>query len=141
METAEILRLLQPWKDKHARPSWKPIVQSGNGHFTSSKFSGMPWMAENDSWPLCKACHEPLQLFLQVNRVDLPQPLLGKFGDGLLQLFYCTGDINGTCDVPDGWQPFSNISNLTRIVKPIGYTLESSIPKAHGYLPAKTIID
>ena len=70
------------------RKAWKPVVVDGDGPRTSSKFSGTPWLAADEIWPMCSNCGKPMLLCVQLNRGDLPQPLKGEFGSGLLQLFY-----------------------------------------------------
>jgi uncharacterized protein YwqG len=140
METKDIVKQLQPWIDKHKRSTWKPVTKAGDGEIMASKFSGMPWISEDDSWPVCKVCQQPLQLFLQLDLGLLPSSLEEDFGTGLLQLFYCVGDRNGSCDFYGGWEPFSNNSCLVRIVQPYGAPLKSTIPQSDSYFPAKTIV-
>ena len=141
MEITKIVEQLRPWIEQHKRSAWKPVVQDRDSELTASKLSGTPWIAKDDSWPTCKSCHRPLQLFLQLNLAHLPKPLQGKFGDGLLQLFYCTGDLGETCEYLGGWEPFSDYSSLTRIVQPVGTALETTIPQEPGYYPPKSIVE
>lgn len=141
METSEIVEQLQPWIKKHKRIAWKPRIHIGDGDLTSSKFSGTPWIAENDSWPLCKSCQQPMQLFLQLNLTTLPKPLEGKHGNGLLQLFYCIGDQNGACDAYDGWESFSSTSKLVRIIQTMSRPLDIDLSEKFQSFPAKTIVD
>src|SRR6476469_6890944 len=102
MKAEEILQQLAPWREAHKRTAWTPIVEEKDGEATASKFSGMPWLAEDESYPCCRNCQTSMPLLLQLNLADLPTELTGKFGSGLLQLFYCTGNY---CD--GGWEPFS----------------------------------
>jgi uncharacterized protein YjbI with pentapeptide repeats/uncharacterized protein YwqG len=97
------------------RLAWKPLTKSGDGKLTSSKFAGTPWLAVDETWPICPHCQEPMQFFLQLNLEQLPQALERKFGNGLLQMFYCTSDAE--CDIDnEGWSAFSSCQFL-RIVQ------------------------
>jgi hypothetical protein len=51
MATDQIVKKLEPWLAKHRRPPWKPVVENGDGPPRVSKFSGMPWIGEDDPWP------------------------------------------------------------------------------------------
>jgi uncharacterized protein YwqG len=104
---------LQPFKQK----AWKPITQEQDGSVLDSKFSGVPYLIQNEEYPKCQNCQQPMQLFIQLNLSRLPEPLLEKFGHGLLQMFYC---INQTplCEVDcEAFFPFAK-SVLIRIIEP-----------------------
>lgn len=75
---------------RFARKAWKPIVEEGDGPVGVSKYSGIPWLAPGEAWPACKNCGKPMQLFLQLDLATIPGELSGQFGQGLIQLFYCT---------------------------------------------------
>src|SRR5436190_16567825 len=91
----------------HSRIAWKPITKKGDKIRSGSKFSGKPWLAKGETYPECQNCGNPMQLFLQLNLQDLPEPLLGKFGEGLLQMFYCT-DSGSDCEVDcEAFSPFA----------------------------------
>lgn len=136
METKEILQKLEPWREKHRRPAWKPIVEDGDGPATSSKFAGAPWLSSDESVPKCAACGNLLQLFLQLDLDTLPSAADGRFGKGLLQLFYCTYD---KC-AGAGWEPFSNEQSLVRIVQPTGPGMKNETSGAYDELPPKKIV-
>jgi len=113
----EIIQKLAPWRGKHHRFAWKPVVEPGDGSVTASKFCGIPWTVPYAPWPECGHCHQPLQLFLQLDLDDLPAELDQTYGDGLLQLFYCIRDeCQGYC----GWEPFADDLSRVRVVHPIG---------------------
>lgn len=133
MDKQEILRQLAPWREVHKRPAWKPIVEAEDREITASKFSGRPWLAEGEPYPCCGCCEDPMPLFLQLNLADLPRELTGRFGSGLLQLFYCTSEY---CD--DGWEPFSE-SKLVRLVQP-NEPAQSLLEGEFPTFPAKTIV-
>lgn len=125
------------------RKAWKPITKRGDGDLTASKFAGKPWLSANEKWPTCPNCRQPMRFFLQLNLQELPESLKSKFGNGLLQMFYCLneveiehetwvesatmiGDLNGNVRYVEikscendclGYQPFSRCQ-LVRIVQP-----------------------
>jgi uncharacterized protein YwqG len=117
MNSPEIARALQPWLDKHRRPAWKPIVEAGDGPPTASKFCGTPWIGPDAPWPECGFCRNPLPLFLQLDLESLPAELGGRFGTGLLQLFYCPSN---DCSAMGGWEPFADDLSRVRVVRPVG---------------------
>lgn len=108
----DLLEKLQPL----ARPWWKPETADEDGLVTSSKFSGTPWLAADESWPTCPNCGKPQQLFVQLNTQELPAALQGSFGSGLIQLFYCTNP-DPLCEVDcEAYFPFSKAVLARRIV-------------------------
>jgi uncharacterized protein YwqG len=110
---------LLPWVTKQARPCWFPVVETGDGDLTSSKFGGIPYLEADEAWPTCRACQRPLELFVQLNLAELPAELGGRLGTGLLQLFYC-GWSDDECAGDNGWEPFSDNVSRVRIVTPDG---------------------
>jgi uncharacterized protein YwqG len=108
---------LKPWFDAHRRIAWKPLVKRGAGKPTSSRFGGIPWLAEDEKWPTCGRCGGFMRFFMQLDLDRLPKSLRGQFGTGLLQVFFCLADncINGQ----SGADPFSRC-RLLRVVKPKG---------------------
>lgn len=73
--------------DSFSRPAWRP--QAGPAvPGAMSKFGGLPLLKPDESWPCCACCHEPMQLMVQLDSRDLPAS--SPFGDGVLQVFYCT---------------------------------------------------
>ena len=137
MKTEDVVRQLGPWRQKHRRPAWKPVVKKGDGAETESKFSGTPWIGEGAPWPECSVCEQPSQLFLQLNLGDLPAEVGGAFGMGLLQLFYCTSD---SCAGQGGWAPFEDNVSRVRVVHPSGPGLPTDVPQRPGYFPARRIV-
>ena len=135
--TAAIVRELAPWRDKHRRPAWKPIVEPGDGSVTASKFCGTPWIGAGAVWPDCGNCKKPLQLFLQLDLDSLPAGARERFGQGLLQLFYCTRD---ECAGMGGWEPFADDLSRVRIVRPTGTAIDSDVPRGNGYYPGRRIV-
>lgn len=106
---------LDPIVGPYRRDAWLPIVAQQTSSPLSSKFSGIPALANKELWPCCENCNEPMQLFLQLNSNDLPDPAKNNFGEGILQVFYCTNQ-EKECEVTcEAFFPFSN-STLVRIV-------------------------
>lgn len=100
---AQVLKLVAPL----IRPTFIPRVQENSiGPTAGSRFCGPAALKPGEPWPTCP-CGAPMQLFLQLNSADLPAAAGKPFGDGVLQLLYCT-----SCDDPD---PFSN-AHLARIL-------------------------
>lgn len=107
----EVKSILEPFK----RLAWIPKTIEQKASPTSSKFSGAPALSKNESWPCCGNCEEPMQLFLQLNSRDLPESERNAFGEGLLQVFYCT-NWDTECEVNcEAYFPFSK-STLVRVV-------------------------
>jgi Domain of unknown function (DUF1963) len=66
-----------------------PIIRSGDGSLTTSKYGGKPWLHPDEDYPLCPNCGKPMQLFLQLDLDEIPEYFRSQFGGGLFQLFYC----------------------------------------------------
>lgn len=132
------------------RPAWKPIVIEGDSDRLASKFSGRPWLGIDETWPGCPCCAEPLQLFLQLNLSQLPEPVREEFGTGLLQMFHCMSDKCGF-EVEEGTIYYGRVPFLIknvriRVVQPVGMGSTPPLPQIDGedygtYLPAKTITE
>lgn len=80
-----------------------------------------------------------MQLFLQLNVSQLPAELERRYGEGLLQLFYCVYREGGECPAVGGYEAFQG-GKVVRLVHPVGATRRRKVPIAEGYFPAKTII-
>jgi uncharacterized protein YwqG len=104
---------MRPWLERNARPAWRPVVEEADAAPAASKFGGLPWLRAGEDWPSCTTCGEPLQFFLQIDLDKLPAEVEGRFGSGLLQLFYC---VNGDCSA-NGWEAFSS-GKLVRMIDP-----------------------
>lgn len=124
----EQIETLKRQLEPHKRAAWKPVTQEGDGGILSSKFSGTPWLAKNEEWPLCQRCGKELNFFLQLSLESLPNKL--DCGEDLLQMFYCTH-----CD---DWRPFSS-AHLVRLVQPQSIGNASLTPPVNN-LPAKKIV-
>jgi len=117
-------------------PAWKPIVEDGDSELTASKFSGTPVVLAGENWPRCPNCEQCMQLFVQLASSDLPEGA-PRFGDGLLQLFYCTSS-DPLCEVDcEAYFPFAS-SVLGRVVDPAASEAPASRPEEP--LPAKRIV-
>ena len=101
------------------RTAWRPVTEAGDGPPDASKVAGTPWIPAGGARPACPNCGRPIQLFLQLNTAHLPEAVRGTFGDGLLQLFYCTSQ-EPMCDVDcQAFFPFAD-SVVARLVVPEG---------------------
>src|ERR1700694_2713896 len=137
MNTEDVLQKLSPWREKHQRVAWKPIVEDGDGAPSASKFAGMPWIGPDGVWPKFSTCNNPFQLFLQLDLASLSTALNNSFGTGLLQLFYCTND---QCEGSGGWEAFDDELSRVRFVNRAGLGLESSVSSEIHAFPPKRII-
>lgn len=115
------------------RNAWKPITEERDGSIIASKFSGTPYLMKDEEYPRCPNCDKPLQLFVQLNLDELPTALRKDFSNGIMQMFYCTGD-EPLCEVEcEAFFPFSK-SVLVRIIQPeygaafFGTLLENVFP-------------
>jgi uncharacterized protein YwqG len=122
---------------KFARQSWSPETAPGDPAALQSRFSGLPFLLEGESWPVCGNCGKELQLYLQLDLKTIPPAAQERIGlrAGILQLFYCTGD----CGV-DGWEPFSK-EHLQRVIPPDATAaLAPAVPASlQTYFPTKII--
>ncbi|MCR8633530.1 YwqG family protein [Paenibacillus radicis (ex Xue et al. 2023)] len=101
------------------KKAWIPETTEGDGSNLASKFSGIPFLSKNESYPICQNCNKPMQLFVQLNLSELPQEFQTSVGinKGLLQMFYCLSD-DPICEVEcEAYFPFSK-STLLRIIEP-----------------------
>lgn len=120
------------------RTAWKPQVTDGDASPKDSKFSGIAWLAKDESWPVCQNCGQPMPLFLQLNLERLPDALHSEFGNGLLQLFYCINSephCESECEV---FFPFTQ-GKLVRIIEPEGEFHSIEMPEIGHYFPPKRI--
>ena len=103
----------------YTRTAWRTETVREDGPPSASKYAGTPWISAGDAHPVCANCGRPLQLFLQLNTSDLPEALRGAYGEGLIQLFYCTS-VDPHCEIEtEAWFPFS-ASVVARQVVPEG---------------------
>ena len=121
------------------RPAWLPLTEEGDGAAADSKFAGTPFLAESEEWPRCPNCDMPLQLFVQLNLAQLPEPVRDEYGTGLLQLFYCTSDEGACEDACDAWQPFSD-SVIARLVPAGADAARAASAEVENPVPPKRIV-
>lgn len=126
---------LAPFK----RPAWVPETAEGDGGVTNSKFAGTPWLGASEEWPVCPSCGNPIQLFLQLNLAQLPEAVRGEYGEGLIQLFYCTNE-EPQCETEcEAFFPFSR-SVVARLVAPEGEPNTAPAPEIEGAFPPRLIV-
>ena len=128
------------------------MIENGDGAIFSSKFSGQPLLVANETHPICPNCERPRQLFLQLNLDDLPTEIKNEYGEGIVQLFYCTNE-ESLCEVDcQAFFPFA-ASVLARLIKPENIKLidsdrasgavapsDPSQTSAENFFPAKRIV-
>ncbi|MCR8634871.1 YwqG family protein [Paenibacillus radicis (ex Xue et al. 2023)] len=121
------------------KKAWIPDTIDGDSSNIASKFSGTPYISENESYPICQNCSKPMQLFVQLSLSELPQSFQSYVGidKGILQMFYCLNE-EPLCEVEcEAYFPFSK-STFLRIINPID-SGRSDIDVSKFY-PAKTIL-
>jgi uncharacterized protein YwqG len=119
-----LLDSIAPFK----RTTWHPVIKKKTGSVLTSKFSGIPLLHEHETWPICGSCQQEMQLFVQLNSDELPAEAQHAFGDGILQVFYCTNLEESAGEDCDAYYPFAN-SSLLRILDPaevVAKTLDAS---------------
>jgi uncharacterized protein YwqG len=123
------------------KTAWLPVVKRKTGSVFNSKFSGIPLLDENEAWPCCGHCQQPIQLFVQLNADDLPVEAGKVFGDGILQVFYCTNaEKNCECEC-EAYAPFAK-STLLRIIEPAKITAKLlTVSLVLDAFPEKVIVD
>ena len=118
------------------RTAWLPTVAADDGPPTATKLGGTAWIPAGEAWPTCPNCGKPLQLLLQLDTADLPEPVHGAYGQGLIQLFYCTSQ-EPLCEVDcEAFFPFSE-SVVARLVRPAGDGAEVAPDLADPFPPRR----
>lgn len=109
------------------RASWLPKTESGDAPADGSKFSGVPMLSAGERWPCCPNCKQPLQLLVQLASRELPAQA-PRFGDGLLQVFYCTSQAPFCAGDCKAFEPYSDCV-LVRVLDPESGETPSEVPK------------
>jgi uncharacterized protein YwqG len=123
----------------HRRKTWIPRVEERPGEAADSRFGGVGLIPEGKTWPECSNCRQPRQLFLQLSSRDLPAEVGTPFGEGYLQMFYCT-NAETMCDVElESWEPFSEVS-LLRVLPFDGEYQELEASPVADAFPSKVIV-
>ena len=123
----------------HRRTTWIPRVEERPGEAAESRFGGVGLIPAGERWPECPNCKQPRQLFLQLSSRDLPEEVGTPFGDGYLQMFYCTNP-ETMCDVElESWEPFSEVT-LLRVLPFDGEYQEPEASPADEPFPSKPIV-
>lgn len=137
--------ILRPWLDKHSRTAWIPITSARRWRKSraSSHFMGTPFLLDGEAWPTCPNCDERMALFVQLDLSAVPQELSSKYGEGLLQLFYCTTLSNDPCKVCDvvlsGWEPYSPAQVVRVVHPPVEAFRQKYVVDRSEYGPARFI--
>lgn len=130
----EVLEKLSEYK----RTAWVPETIEGDGSPTDTKFAGAPWLHPDEPWPPCGNCGKPMQLFVQINLDDLPHDAHGRYGTGLIQLFYCINE-DPQCDMEtEANVPFAG-SVVARRVQPTGPIQTRNVPQTASAFPPRLV--
>lgn len=104
-KTMELLEALK-------RIAYLPITSAHENSFSDqSKIGGLPYLRNEDDWPVCPNCKKHMHLFLQLNLEHLPE----RTEQGLIQLFYCTTKESNCETQLKAFQPFSKATVCRRI--------------------------
>jgi predicted DNA-binding WGR domain protein len=80
----------QRLRREYGRVAYVPsVVDCEDDARDGSKFGGAPWIAPGDLWPLCERCGDPLPLYFQLRRDEVPAESRWAFRDEGLQVFAC----------------------------------------------------
>lgn len=121
------------------RIAFLPKTSEGDGSICESKFSGRPWLAEDEPWLACQNCNTPMQLFVQLNLEELPEHEQKRLGNkGLIQLFYCVSS-DPLCEVIcEAYFPFAS-SVLPRFIENPGPKTNATAQGPDSPFPARRI--
>jgi hypothetical protein len=97
----------------------------------------LPWIDDSTPWPACVQCKLPMQHFLQLDLAELPAEINNQFGDGLLQLFYCT---RGACQGMGGWEAFDGLNHARVVHRSANAVSLTDIPEQEESYPPKHIV-
>lgn len=123
------------------RTTWIPVVDDSDGGLTDSKFGGRPWLGEDEDWPTCPNCEQPMQHFVQLNLAQLPEAERERLGDkGLIQLFYCTSYDPLCEDECEAYFPFAE-SVVARFVETPSPTANETAEGPEDAFEAKRIVE
>lgn len=81
----EILQMLEEAAKIAYFPKTKKTTVKSN---TNSKFGGLPHLNQENEWPICNCCKNPMSFFMQLNLEKLSINYANN--KGLLQVFLCT---------------------------------------------------
>lgn len=135
--SSEIRSILDRWLAHNARTAWRPVVGPYDPDSDKSSFSGVPYLGD-DEWPICSNCGKQMQLFVQIDLSTLPQEVGKRYGNGLIQLFFCTND-KDECFIADLADP-SSTCHVVRLVDPEGRPCKRVRKAPKKQFPARCIL-
>ncbi len=98
--------------EAHKKKAYLPVTEAIKMEFSSiSKIGGIPYLRNENDWPVCPNCQRNMDLLVQLNLADLPE----RQADGLVQLFYCTAKETDCSSILEGYLPFSKASVVRKI--------------------------
>ena len=128
MTPEDVTAMFEPWRVKHLKPAWIPMVSEVNKIEGRSFFGGTPTHSTIADWPACKECQQPMQFFLQLDFASLPEGYSSPIQSGLLQFFYCSTD-DGMCET---WAHYTGTHDI-RVVEGEG----AAITRPAGLAPLR----
>jgi len=116
-----------------SKPAWLWVMTDGEGAADSTRTGGRPIMGEDEPWPTCGDCKNPLTFHMQSNLDALPDGMKPPECGGILRFFYCLQD---DCVGMGGWDAFDPQHHIS-ILHGYGHTRET--PKGTIEVPPKMV--
>lgn len=82
----------------------RPRIERGDGWPSASKYGGTPMLGEEEPWPTCENCDEPMHLLVQLDLATLPEGV-HRVSHGWVQLFYCVSAEPHCEEDCEAWAP------------------------------------
>lgn len=107
----QIPKIPQPSPEltKQGRTAWVWELTDGEGATDSTRTGGRAMMGENETWPSCGNCQNPLTFMMQCNLDALPDGMTDH-DSGVLRFFYC---MHEDCVGMGGWDAFDPQHHLS----------------------------
>jgi len=119
---------------KHSRKAWVWILSDGEAATNSTRTGGRPMMGEDEAWPNCGDCENPLTFMMQSNLDALPEGM-PDHESGILRFFYCLHD---ECAGMGGWDAFDPQHHLSILQ---GYGSTRTAPKGTFVISPQFVSD
>lgn len=119
---------------EHSRTAWIWSMSDGEAAADATRIGGRPIMGEEEIWPGCGDCKNPLTFMMQCNLDALPDGM-DNHESGILRFFYCLHD---DCAGMGGWDPFDPQHHLSILQ---GYGNCRTTPKDTILIPAQYVSD
>lgn len=92
-------------RKRHPAITSRTSPEERNRLLKTSKAGGIPYFHQNEKWPACNSCKQPMKLIYQLNLDQISNDLGDKFGTGIIQWFQCENSAAETSDNFDFSKP------------------------------------